>query len=307
MTVTATDSHGHHGTVTFHIVAVPDLRAAYHPVTGEVWLNYAVYKQAYKHLCLDDAGGSSRDGTKVQIWSCDRRRASQSWTYLPDARPDGSGTLTIHGRCLDIAGNGQAAGSKVQLSRCTGAGNQSWSLAYGAAWLYNPASGQCLSDPAAGMTPRGLSGTQLEIGLCLGLWTQFFTVPPGPVMFAVHGLCLTDPGNTTVSGTPVAAQPCNGTRSQIWANFSDSGEFTAFTGHGNLCLTAVDPLPGSPVKMLRCGPNAPITIIWFPTTDGEVMNIVGLCLDDPHPAAVGTARLVLANCTGQLGEIWAVG
>jgi hypothetical protein len=48
--------------------------------------------------CMDDNHGSSANGTKVQIWTCNGHARSQKWTGYSD------GTLRINGKCLDVTG-----------------------------------------------------------------------------------------------------------------------------------------------------------------------------------------------------------
>jgi hypothetical protein len=288
--VTLSDAAGASGAVAFQLVSVPDLRATYHPVTGIVRLQFR-----FTHKCLDDTGGGTRNGTKVQIWSCNGLRTSQDWTYVPDSQPDGAGTLRIHGKCLDIAGNGVASASPVQLDGCDGRANQQWSLDYGAAWLQNPASGRCLNDP--GWT---VNGTQVDIATCADSFRQLFLLPPGPVMSGVAGLCLTDPGDSHVKGTPARVERCSGHTAQKWNTFSDDGESGL---HGGLCLATF-----TAVTMMPCFDTTKrfYNRLWFPLPDGEIVSAYSnLCLDDPNSGASGTA-LKLAVCAGQLGEIWAV-
>jgi lysophospholipase L1-like esterase len=105
--------------------------------------------------CLDVNGGSSADGTPVQIWSCDNS-AAQLWSALPD------GTLRAVGKCLDATGRGTANGTKVEIWTCNGGANQVWQ-AYNGGYR-NPVSGRCLDDPASATT----DGTQLQLWDCNG-------------------------------------------------------------------------------------------------------------------------------------------
>ena len=158
VTVTATDASGARGAVGFSFVIVPGLTAAYDPVTGPVTLGLA-------GLCLNDAG--NRAG--IQAGSCDGG-PSQQWTYLPDRVPDGTGTLTIDGKCLDIS-----RGSSVRLGQCTGGASQDWTPQTYGQNLVNPASGYCLDDPASSTA----NGTQVDAATCDGTSGQVFVLPAG--------------------------------------------------------------------------------------------------------------------------------
>jgi hypothetical protein len=212
VTVTATDQAGAHGSASFRIVVVASLRAAYHKVTGPVRLTLS--PRTVK--CLTDAGNSARDGTRIDLWPCDGK-AAQQWTYTPDASPEGAGKLIIHGKCLTIAGNGEANGSKAELLACNGSGRQEWSLQDSPVTLANPASGRCLDDPADLLGKATPNGTQADIFDCMPfLPGQAFTLPPGPVMSAIPGMCVNDPGGKTTTGTPVTIAPCTGSAGQKW-------------------------------------------------------------------------------------------
>ena len=64
--------------------------------------------------CLDVTGGGTADGTKIQLWTCNGRRA-QNWA----AQADGTLRNPQSGKCLDVSGNNSADGTVVQLWTCT--------------------------------------------------------------------------------------------------------------------------------------------------------------------------------------------
>jgi Glycosyl hydrolase family 59/Ricin-type beta-trefoil lectin domain/Concanavalin A-like lectin/glucanases superfamily len=114
--------------------------------------------------CMDDNGGSSANGTKVQMWNCDGA-AAQNWTI------EGNGTIGINGSCLDITGGSTANGALIEEWACTGGANQQWLAVNGE--LVNPASGKCLDDPGFNTT----QGTQLDLWTCNGGANQQWSVP----------------------------------------------------------------------------------------------------------------------------------
>ncbi len=71
--------------------------------------------------CLDVSGGSSENGAKVQLWTCNGTNA-QKWTL-----EDGA-LVTPSGKCLDAAGFRSANGTPVQIWDCHGGDNQKWRL-----------------------------------------------------------------------------------------------------------------------------------------------------------------------------------
>ncbi|HEV2640958.1 MAG TPA: ricin-type beta-trefoil lectin domain protein [Actinocrinis sp.] len=114
--------------------------------------------------CLDDFAANTANGTKADLWDCNGT-AAQNWQY------NGS-TLQVNGACLDVTGAGATAnGTLVELWGCNGGSNQVWQSQNGE--LVNPASGECLDDPASSTT----NGTQLEIWSCNGGANQKWNVP----------------------------------------------------------------------------------------------------------------------------------
>ncbi|GAB3834932.1 ThuA domain-containing protein [Dactylosporangium cerinum] len=102
--------------------------------------------------CLDVRGGSSADGTQIQLYSC-QGNAAQTWTRSGQ-------TLRALGKCLDVNGGGTANGTKVQLWTCNGGGAQNW-VAQSDGTLRNPQSGKCLD----------VSGNNSADGTVVHLWT----------------------------------------------------------------------------------------------------------------------------------------
>ena len=115
--------------------------------------------------CLDVGGGSTADGTQIQLWTCNGG-AAQKWTRHRDS------TLRALGKCLDVTGGGTANGAKVQLWTCNGSGAQNWTAQPNGS-LRNPQSGKCL-DANGGSSA---DGTQLHLWTCHGGANQRWTLP----------------------------------------------------------------------------------------------------------------------------------
>lgn len=98
----------------------------------------------------------ARDGITVVAWKCSPGATSQQWTGYND------GTLRIGGKCMDVTG--PTVGATVKAAACTGAGTQKWVISqvsandFGA--IYNPATGNVLTDPAG----SAVNGTRLVMG-----------------------------------------------------------------------------------------------------------------------------------------------
>ncbi|MEU4242376.1 ricin-type beta-trefoil lectin domain protein [Actinoplanes sp. NPDC026619] len=109
----------------------------------------------------DDTGG---DGTAVQLWDCQSGAKDQHWTRSGQ-------TLQTLGKCLDIAGGANAAGTKLQLANCNGGGYQNW-VANSNGSMSNPTTGRCIDSPN-GATGNG---TRLQIWDCNGSAAQRFAL-----------------------------------------------------------------------------------------------------------------------------------
>jgi glucose/arabinose dehydrogenase len=110
--------------------------------------------------CVDVNGGSTADGAKVQLWTCNGG-TNQQWTV------SGS-TLRALGKCMTVTG--ETDGSQVQLSSCTGGTNQNWSVRTDG--TIRTDGGKCLDAYGA----SSADGTQLIIWTCNGGTNQRWTL-----------------------------------------------------------------------------------------------------------------------------------
>ncbi len=224
VTVTAKDATGAFATAAFTWTVAPSgAGIASTPLVG------------YHGLCLDVAGDSNTDGTKVEIYTCNGTDGQQ-WTAEPD------GTVRADGKCLDVTGGGTANGTLVDLYTCNSTGAQVWQPQAGGA-LVNPQSGKCLDDTGLSTTP----GTQVQIWSCSGAANQSWVSPAaaaGPVT-GYQGLCLDVRGASSANGTPVQVYTCNGTAAQAWTvepngTLQALGKCLDVTGGGTANGTLID-------------------------------------------------------------------
>ncbi|MFJ9623832.1 ThuA domain-containing protein [Streptomyces sp. NPDC101181] len=139
-------NHGDGDDVSFRNIRVKELGGATGPKEGAV--------TGIGGKCVEAAGGSSADGTQIQLWTCNQS-AAQKWTAGAD------GTFRALGKCLDVSGAGTADGTKIQLYGCNGTGAQKW-VAQADGTLKNVSSGKCLD--AAGVSSA--DGTKLHLWTC---------------------------------------------------------------------------------------------------------------------------------------------
>jgi hypothetical protein len=115
--------------------------------------------------CVDDAGNSSSNGAKVQLWSC-TKGAPQNWTFS-------GGFLKHNGKCLTDPGAG-GGGTKVVLFTCTTASGDIWAHKSSGEYVLKARSGTlCLTDP--GNSTR--NGVPLTVSACKNTASQHWTLP----------------------------------------------------------------------------------------------------------------------------------
>jgi hypothetical protein len=105
--------------------------------------------------CVDVRGGETKNGTAVQLYTCNQG-AAQTWAR--------SGTtFQALGGCLDVKKSGTKNRTKVQLWGCNGSAAQDWTAGEQGS-LVNTRSGRCLD------IPQGISKkrVQLQIYRCNG-------------------------------------------------------------------------------------------------------------------------------------------
>jgi gluconolactonase len=132
--------------------------------------------------CVDVTNGSSANGTRVQLWTCNGGTAQQ-WSVRDD------GSVAALGKCLTAAGT--ANGAAAQISDCTGSTAQRWTADAGR--LVNAGSQKCLD--ATG--PSSTDGTKLQIWSCSTgtnqQWSLPFSTPNGPCPSGPFGNPLPSP------------------------------------------------------------------------------------------------------------------
>ncbi|MFG3096332.1 ricin-type beta-trefoil lectin domain protein [Streptomyces sp. NPDC048202] len=115
--------------------------------------------------CLDVAGGSSANGTAVQLYDCNGSTAQQ-WTVAAD------GSVRALGKCLDVVSASTADGAKVQLYDCNGTGTQRWSYNAGTGDVVNSAADKCLDVT----DNSSANGARAQIWSCTGAANQKWTL-----------------------------------------------------------------------------------------------------------------------------------
>ncbi len=295
------------------------------------------------------SGWAYQAGTyQVKVSATDSLQASGSasftWTIARAADQGAAGPFRLDngGKCLDDTGYHTANGTRMQISTCTGATNQKWTVVQdgtlrvagkcldvyrgGTAsrtpvvlyscdgsgsqrWqfgtdgeLVNTASGQCLDDPYS----HTANGTKLDIYRCTGATNQRWTGPAAPFPSGVSGKCLDDFRHNAVNGTRADVYACDGGSSQHWTVMPD-GTIRVF----GKCLEVHNSGTASltPVDINTCNGSAGQS--WRMAPKGPIGSELinphsGLCLADPGDSATNGTRLVIESCpaTPDPGTSW---
>jgi hypothetical protein len=286
ITVTATVGGVGTARTAFSIVVLPKLKVT-HPGRGEVRLNGAGH-------CLTDAGDSARAGTAVRIGRC-TGQADQRWEFGPAGGFAAEGLMKIHGKCLAIA-HGSGNGARATIGNCTASPEDQWTY-QGSGHLKNAAAGRCLA-----IHGRPTAGKQAVVWSCTGGADTGWVLPGAPVLSAVPGLCLADPGAARASGTRIAVAGCSGSSGQRWiANRNGTLEIAGKC----LAVHAGSMLTGAAAELDKC--TGRTAQQWQRGPDGQLMNAnSGRCLADPGNSKVRGTKLIQSDCYGMPGEIWVI-
>jgi Ricin-type beta-trefoil lectin domain len=264
------------GTTSFRLVVTPAMRAA-HPGTGEVRLSGASH-------CL------TVSGSKVKIEAC-TSHSDQQWEFVPGGSLAGTGQLKNHGNCLVV---GAGSGAKAGVQKCSKSTRQQWTY-QGLDRFRNAAANLCLAirgGAAAGKQP---------VDWACGAASSW-QLPGAPVLLAVSGRCLNDPGARNVSGTRIQVSSCSPAPGQRW--ISERNQTLEIAGKC-LAVNKSSMLDGAAAVLAKCTGKAPQQ--WLRGPNGQLMNAnSGRCLADPNNSARSGTDLVQDDCYSLPGEIWTV-
>ncbi|WSS24396.1 ricin-type beta-trefoil lectin domain protein [Streptomyces sp. NBC_01190] len=244
--------------------------------------------------CLDVAADDTGvNGTAVQLWDCQSYALDQHWTHNAD------NSLSTLGRCLDVVGNGTAAGAQVELWDCNGVGGQKW-VQQADGSLRNPQSGRCLDAPSGATA----NGTRLQIWDCNGSTAQKFSVNGGGPIVGPGAKCVDVAADDTgVNGTAVQLWDCQSyALDQHWfhnanGSLSTLGRCLDIVGNGTAA--------GAQVELWDC--DGVGGQVWNQQADGSLRNPQsGRCLDAPSGATANGTRLQIWDCNGSTAQKFAL-
>jgi len=127
-------------------------------------VNPVYFQSSVASKCLDDWRDSTTEGTKVDLYNCNKT-AAQEWTV------NSNGTIeNANGKCLDDWQAINKNGNPIRMYKCSATdGAQQWRVTGNV--LKNPMTNKCVDDPNA----SSANGTQLQLFTCLGNKNQGWT------------------------------------------------------------------------------------------------------------------------------------
>ncbi|MEB1610614.1 ricin-type beta-trefoil lectin domain protein [Xanthomonas campestris pv. campestris] len=239
--------------------------------------------------CLDIPGGSTQNGSVIQVWSCNGF-SQQKWSLQRSGRSLLSNSA---GKVLDIAGVNSESGAPLQLWDSLNSTNQAW-------YFYNSsiiATGGKVLDVSG---PLSSNGSQLQTWDNLRGSNQVWIYSPRTGQIQVSaGRCLDVAGFDNTPGAVVQIWDCAQTKNQVWT----LGKNGSIRGFGGNCLTVLGNLNanGSRVVMAQC--NGGSAQAW--RIRGEIRSELNdKCLDDSAGGQRNGARVQMWQCLGNSNQTW---
>ncbi len=126
-------------------------------------------------LVLDDNGGSTASGNRIQIWPTNGTGA-QTWVFSSNnVKPAGYYNIAVSYGPDCATASGANSGSPVNLQPCNGSPAQAWqAVAAGSGYVFHPANnaGLCLDVQSAGTS----AGTPVQVWSCNGTNAQHWSL-----------------------------------------------------------------------------------------------------------------------------------
>jgi beta-glucosidase len=246
-------------------------------------------------------GAPTAAGTStVTVTATDGNGAFASTSFTWTVTPAGTGIATTplvgyQGLCLDLTGDSNTDGTKVEIYTCNGTDGQQWTeMADGTV----RADGKCLDVTGGGTA----NGTLIDLYTCNGSGAQVWTPQAGGALVNPQsGKCLDDTGLSTTPGTQVQIWSCSGAANQSWVPASDAAG--AVTGYQGLCLDVrgASSTDGTPVQVYTC--NGTSAQSWT-TEPGGTLQALGKCLDVTGGGTANGTLIDLRTCSGSGAQVW---
>ena len=153
--------------------------------------------------------------TTVTVTAKDGNGAQASTSFTWTVAPAGAGIATTplvgyEGMCLDVTGDSNTNGTKVEIYTCNGTNGQQWTEEPNGTVH---ADGSCLDVTGGGTA----NGTLVDLYSCNGTGAQVWQPQTGGALLNPQsGKCLDDTGFSTTPGTQAQIWSCTGAANQSW-------------------------------------------------------------------------------------------
>ncbi|WP_172890491.1 LamG-like jellyroll fold domain-containing protein [Actinoplanes derwentensis] len=135
----------------------------------------------------------------------------------PNAVPTGPiNSIGVKGKCIDLAGDSSANGTKVEIRTCDGSAAQNWSIVPTGALATTftvQAFGKCITPYGGGTA----NSTELTLWTCNNSTSQHWQADSGGLRnFNAFDKCIDNPGTSTTDGKVLTLFDCNASSAQTW-------------------------------------------------------------------------------------------
>jgi beta-glucosidase len=230
--------------------------------------------------------------------------AAASFTWTVAAAGSGIATTSLvgfQGLCLDVTGDSNANGTKIEIYTCNGTNGQQWTERPDGTVR---AIGSCLEVTGGGTA----NGTLVDLNACNGSGAQVWQPQAnGSLLNPQSGKCLDDTGMSTTLGTQVQIWTCTGAANQSWVSpagsAAPSNPTGPVTGLAGLCLDvrSASSADGTPVQVYTC--NSTTAQSWTVQSDGT-LRALGKCLDVTGGGTTNGTLIDLFTCNGTGAQLW---
>jgi beta-glucosidase len=158
---------------------------------------------------------SSAGTSTVTVTARDGNGAFAPTSFTWTVAPSGSGAATTplvgyQGLCLDLTGDNNTDGTKVEIYTCNGTNGQQWTEEPNGTVH---ADGKCLDVTGGGTA----NGTLVDLYTCNGTGAQVWQPQAsGALLNPQSGKCLDDTNFSVLPGTQVQIWSCTGNTNQSW-------------------------------------------------------------------------------------------
>lgn len=282
---------------------------------------------------IDVSGGSTANGTTIQLWASNKTDA-QVWTVSHDSKGYVTLTHTASGKVLDVAGAKASAGARIQLYASNGTNAQKWiavknddgsvkflsaldstlaidikygSVANGASiWLYdeNGTRAQAWTYGAAQTKRMRLDALAKENAEVLADGTY------GVRSDLSLKLVIDVSGGSTANGGKVQTYSPNDSKAQQWLVVHDTTGYVTFINVGSSkALDVAGGVAKSGTTVQQYALNGTWAQKWIVVADGDAYKILSalaenLVLDVPAASLNKGARIQLYTDNGTTAQRW---